>query len=159
MTDHTLSLTLARIFDAPVEQVWNAWTQAETLKRWWGPTGFTAPVARMDFREGGTSLIAMRSPEGHDMYNLWVYTHIEPMQRIEFTQYWSDPKGIQVKPGDIGFPADLPYAVPHVLEFKVLNDNQTKLIITESGYTSTQHVGMSRAGMGQCLDKLADSLK
>lgn len=153
MTDNTVNMTITRSFNAPVKRVWQAWTEADPLKQWWGPTGFTAPVANVDFREGGTSLVCMRSPDGHNMHNLWTYQTIEPMQRLEFTQYWSDPNGNKVKPGDIGFPADLPYAVPHVLVFKALTDDKT-----ESGYTSAQHIEMSKAGMGQCLDKLAEIL-
>jgi uncharacterized protein YndB with AHSA1/START domain len=48
-----------------------------------GPTGITSPVARIDFREGGTSLVSMRSPEGQDLYNIWTYGKIVPMQLIE----------------------------------------------------------------------------
>ncbi len=52
----TLDLTVTRTFDVPVEQVWRAWTESEYVKQWWGPAGFTAPIAAMDVREGGASL-------------------------------------------------------------------------------------------------------
>jgi uncharacterized protein YndB with AHSA1/START domain len=68
-TRHDLIIT--RVIDAPVERVWKAWTDPDQVMRWWGPTGFTAPVASMEVREGGTSLVAMRSPEGQDLYNTW----------------------------------------------------------------------------------------
>ena len=54
-----MDLVVTRVFDAPVEAVWKAWTDAEQVKKWWGPDGFTAPVAKLDFREGGTSLVCM----------------------------------------------------------------------------------------------------
>src|SRR5215217_4010218 len=72
-------LVVNRVFDAPIEQVWHAWTDPEHVMSWWGPTGFTSPIARMDFREGGTSLVCMRSPERHDLYNTWTYREILPM--------------------------------------------------------------------------------
>ena len=56
-TTKTRDLVVTRIFDAPVEQVWKAWSDPDQVMRWWGPHGFTAPVAKMDFREGGTSLV------------------------------------------------------------------------------------------------------
>src|SRR5512134_3202116 len=75
----TRDLILTRTFDAPVKSVWKAWSDAEYVKRWWGPTGFSAPVARMDFREGGSSLVCMRSHQefgGQDLYNSWTYQKI-----------------------------------------------------------------------------------
>jgi len=47
-------LVITRVFDAPRELVWNAWTEPESVKRWWGPKGFTAPFCRIDLRVGGT---------------------------------------------------------------------------------------------------------
>jgi uncharacterized protein YndB with AHSA1/START domain len=47
-------LVITRVFDAPRELVWNAWTEPERVKRWWGPEGFTAPFCRIDLRVGGT---------------------------------------------------------------------------------------------------------
>ena len=44
-------LVVTRVIDAPVEQVWKAWTDPELVKQWWGPDGFTCPLARIDFRE------------------------------------------------------------------------------------------------------------
>ena len=49
--------------------------------------------------------------------------------------------------------------VPHVITFKVLGDNKTEMTVTESGYTTDQVVETSKAGLEQCLDKMAASLK
>ncbi len=56
-------LAVTRVFEAPVEFVWKAWTDPVHVMRWWGPEGFTAPSAKMDFREDGTSLVCMRAPK------------------------------------------------------------------------------------------------
>jgi uncharacterized protein YndB with AHSA1/START domain len=81
-------LVFTRVFDTPVERVWKAWSDPEDVKRWWGPKGFTCPVARLDFREGGKSLVCMQAPKefhgGQDMYSTWTYTKIVPMQKIEW---------------------------------------------------------------------------
>ena len=74
MTDITKNvkkkdLVVTRVFDALVDLVWKAWTDPEQVMRWWGPEGFTSPVAMIDFREGETSLVCMRPPEGQDFYN------------------------------------------------------------------------------------------
>jgi len=100
----TLEMSITRTFDAPVTRVWRAWSDPEDVKRWWGPQGFTAPVADLDFRVGGTSLVAMRSPEGQVLYNTWTYTKIEPMELIEFIQHFADEDGDPIAPEDVGLP-------------------------------------------------------
>ena len=46
-------LVVTRIFDAPRELVWQAWTDPTHLMRWWGPEGFSAPTSNIDLRVGG----------------------------------------------------------------------------------------------------------
>jgi len=154
----TYNVVVTRVFDAPVEQAWKAWSDSELVMRWWGPTGFTCPLARMDFREGGTSLVCMRAPQefgGQDLYNTWTYTKMVPMQRIEFTQNFADKDGNKVTPAAHGLPPEIPFEVRHLITFKPLGDNQTEMTVTEFGYPSAQIVEMSKMGMEQCLDKMA----
>src|SRR3990172_11935266 len=66
-------LVIERIFDAPRELVWRAWTDPERVMRWWGPKGFTAPACQVDIRVGGTYLWCMRSPEGQHLWSTGVY--------------------------------------------------------------------------------------
>ena len=49
----TRDLIITRLFDAPRELVWKAWTQPERISPWWGPKGFTSPVFKIDLRVGG----------------------------------------------------------------------------------------------------------
>ena len=152
------TMSLTRVFNAPVDRVWKAWSVAASVRQWWGPAGFTCPVAEMDFREGGTSLVCMRAPEelgGLDMYNTWTYRQIIPMKRIEFVHKFADPHGNQVDPATLGIPSGVPAEVPHVITFQALNGNQMELTVTEFGYTSDQAHDISKLGMEQCLDKMA----
>ena len=148
-------LVVTRVFDAPVEQVWRAWSEHEYVMQWWGQEVFTSPLARMDFREGGTSLVCMRSAEGQDLYNTWTYRKIVPMEQIEFVQRFSDEDGKTVEPAEVGLHPDIPREVPHVVTFKAVGDGRTEMTVTEYGYASDQIVDLSRAGMEQCLDKMA----
>jgi len=127
--------------------------------RWWGPAGFTSPLAKIDFREGGTSLVCMRSPEGQDFYNTWTYRKIVPMRLIEFIQNFADKEGKKADPVAHGLPPDFPQDVRTTVTFKALGDNKTEMTVTEYGYTSDQMFDLSRAGLEQCLDKMAESLK
>jgi uncharacterized protein YndB with AHSA1/START domain len=148
-------LVVTRTFDAPAESVWKAWSDSGYVKRWWGPTGFTAPVANMDFREGGTSLVCMRAPGGQDFYNTWTYRKIVPLKLIEFTLDWADKDGKRVDPSTMGLPPNMPRDVRHVITFKSAGDKKTEMTVTEYGYTSDQHFDLSKAGLEQCLDKMA----
>jgi len=151
-------VVVTRVFDAPIEQAWKAWSEPEYVMQWWGPTGFTCPLAEMDFREGGTSLVCMRAPKefgGQDMYNTWSYKKILPMQRIEYILNFSDKDGNKLDPAALGIPPGVPSDVHHVITFKAIGDNQTEMAVTEYGYTSDQAHDISKAGLEQCIDKMA----
>jgi uncharacterized protein YndB with AHSA1/START domain len=151
-------LIITRIIDAPVEEVWKAWSESEYIKQWWGPHGFTAPVTEIDFREGSKSLLAMSNPDFGTFYNTWTYTKIEPMKRIEFIHRFSDENGNSLTPAEAGLPMPngIPDEVPHVITFKSLGDNKTELTVEEYGYTTDQAVELSKMGMEQCLEKMAE---
>lgn len=155
--DGTKDLIVTRRFAAPVDAVWKAWTSSDQVKRWWGPNGFSCPVAKMDVREGGTSLVAMRSPDGKVMTNSWTYSKVVPRERLEFVLDWADPNGKKIDPAALGLPPDMPRNVRHVITFKSLGPNDTEMTITEFGYTSDQHFNLSKQGLEQSLDKMAAS--
>jgi uncharacterized protein YndB with AHSA1/START domain len=163
MTTETeaLDMTLSRELDAPVERVWAAWTEPELVKRWWGPAGFTAPLAEMDVREGGQSLVCMRAPAewgGQDYYNTWTYSVVVPNERLEYASALTDADRRPVNRADLGLPAGIPDVVPHRVTLEALADGRTRVTVVESGYTEPDAVEISRAGMSQCLDKMADAL-
>ena len=95
--------------------------------QWWGPEGFTSPLAKMDFREGGTSLVCMSSPEYGDQYSTWQYRKIVPMQRIEYIHNLADKDGNKIDPTSIGMPADFPQDLCNLVTFKDLGDGKTDL--------------------------------
>lgn len=151
-------LVVTRVFDAPVELVWAAWTDPQRVMQWWGPNGFTSPVARMDVREGGTSLVCMRTPTGQDLYNTWRYREVRPMQRLEFIMDWADKDGTRIDPVSIGLPSDIPRDVRHLVTFKPVSGNKTEMTVTEYGYASDKMFDLSKVGLEQCLDKMAAAL-
>jgi uncharacterized protein YndB with AHSA1/START domain len=156
----TRNVVVTRVFDAPVEQVWRAWTDSQQVMRWWGPAGFTSPVAKMDVREGGTSLVCMRAPSelgGQDIYNTWTYHEVIPNERLEFMLNFADKNGNKVDPAAVGMPPGIPTDVRHVIIFNDLGNNKTKITVTEYGYTSDDIVDISKAGLEQSLDKMAAS--
>jgi uncharacterized protein YndB with AHSA1/START domain len=148
------------VFDAPVEAVWKAWSDPEYVMRWWGPTGFTSPTCKMDFRMGGTSVVCMRAPQelgGQDMYSTWAYRVIEPMRRIEYIHNLSDQHGNKADPVTLGMPVDFPQDQVHTVTFKSLGSGRTEVTVTEYGWTPGRMLDMSRLGLNQCLDKMSVS--
>lgn len=79
------SAVVSRLFDAPPERVFEAWTSPQSLTRWWGPKGFTLPVCELDFRVGGAYRMVMRSPEGTEHPFHGEFREIVPGARIVFT--------------------------------------------------------------------------
>ena len=61
-------LVIVREFDAPVEQVWKAWTESDLLDMWWAPKPWKAKTKTMDFREGGSWLYSMVGPDGTESW-------------------------------------------------------------------------------------------
>jgi uncharacterized protein YndB with AHSA1/START domain len=78
-------LVLTRLIDAPREKLFRAWTEPELLKQWFAPKPYTTPVAELDVRPGGASLIVMRGPDGQDMPNRGVYLEVVRNERLVAT--------------------------------------------------------------------------
>ncbi len=90
-------LAVTRIFDAPRELVWKAWTEPERLAQWWGPKGFKWKHSKMDFRPDGIFHYCMVSPDGHEMWGKFVYREIAAPKRLVFTNSFSDEEGNTVR--------------------------------------------------------------
>jgi uncharacterized protein YndB with AHSA1/START domain len=154
-------LAITRVFDAPVEPVWKAWTDCEQVMRWWGPTGFVSPTCKMDLREGGMYVFHMRAPEemgSQDYYTAGVYKRIVPMELLEFDQRLTDQDGNDINPAQVGMAPDFPKATRTVLTFRRISDKQTELTVTEYDWPVGQMRELSEAGMNQSLDKLEEVL-
>jgi uncharacterized protein YndB with AHSA1/START domain len=91
-TERTVAIT--RVFDAPRERVFAAWTQAKHLAHWFGPKGFTVPSCEADPRPGGVFRLCMRSPEGKDYWVRGQYREIAPPERLVIACTADDDQGI-----------------------------------------------------------------
>jgi uncharacterized protein YndB with AHSA1/START domain len=152
------NIVLTRVFDAPPERVWKAWTQSEYVKQWWGPKGFTCPIAEMDVREGGKTRVCMQAPEeygGQKMYNTWTYSRVVPNERLEYILNFTDKEWTVLKPAELGLPAGIPGDVPHEITLKDPGTGKTAVTVKEFGYTTEKEAELSRQGMEECLDKMA----
>jgi uncharacterized protein YndB with AHSA1/START domain len=76
------SIVNVRVFDAPREVVFQAWSDPIQLGKWWGPKGFTNTIHHFDFKPGGTWKFTMHSPDGEEFLNTCVFETIERPERI-----------------------------------------------------------------------------
>lgn len=84
---------ISRVFPAPRERLWKAFTELDQIKRWFGPKGFTTKFATLDLRPGGTYHYQLVSPSGQEMWGRFVYREIVPSSRVVFVSSFSDPEG------------------------------------------------------------------
>ncbi|MBS1729728.1 MAG: SRPBCC domain-containing protein [Bacteroidetes bacterium] len=149
-------IEVTRMFNAPVEKVWKLWTDPELVKRWWGPKHYTSPVAKLDFRIGGKSIVSMLAPVemgGQEHYSVWEYVKIIPLQMIEYIHSLSDESGNKIDPTTVGMPADFPRDVRTVVSFKKSGEEKTEMTITEyADFGSISH--FAKIGLEQVIDKM-----
>ncbi len=153
-------LRVTRVFNAPPELVWKTWTEAEYVMRWWGPDCFTCPMARLDFREGGVSLVCMRAPPeagGQDMYSIWKYTKIVPYERIDFIQSMADADGTPVDPQSLGLPPEFPREMRTLVTFRAIEGGKTEMTVTQFDWTVSPMLGYAETGLNQSMDKMVTS--
>ena len=99
MSDNTVSkdaIVIERTFDAPVDLIWKMWTQAEHFKNWYGPTGFSIPVAELDVRVGGKRLVCMEMQTPERTMKMWTtgaHLAVVPNQRLVYTESPADENG------------------------------------------------------------------
>jgi uncharacterized protein YndB with AHSA1/START domain len=159
MSDSMISkdaVVIERSFDATVGLIWQMWTQPEHFKKWYGPKGFTVPVAEMDLRVGGKRLICMASPDGSmKMWTTGEYVEIVQNERLVYTERPADENGNVVSPSAMG----MPDGYPATTEVTVLLEDLgglTKMVLTHAGVPADSGAG---GGWEQAFDKLADHVE
>jgi uncharacterized protein YndB with AHSA1/START domain len=153
------ALVIERIFDAPRELVWRAWTEPALVKRWWGPKDFTAPHITMDLRVGGKYVFCMRGPDGNDFWSTGVYREIVPLERIVCTDSFADERGNTVPASHYGMSADIPLEMLVTVTFEEYEGGKTKMTLRHVGLPEGEMKDMTGAGWNESFDKLAESLK
>jgi len=158
----TTPVVITRIFNAPVEKVWAAWTEPELIKKWWGPKDFTAPEVKVDLRVGGKYLYCMHGRPGpempaQDFWSTGTYEEIVPLQKLVCSDSFSDAEGNVVPASTYGM-EDFPDVLRVTIEFERLSDGKTKMTLTHEGAPSGEHASNMETGWNQSFDKLAESL-
>ncbi len=167
MTDQQEGIVIERVFDAPRELVWKAWTDPEMVKKWWGPEGFSAPYATIDLKVGGKYIYAMHGPTGSewdkDMYSAGVFKEIVVHEKIVTSDFFSDEQGNKADPVDFGQDPDSPSEMEVIITFEDVGEDKTKLTIAyprpdnEAQFQAMLKSGM-KEGWNSSLNKFEKAL-
>lgn len=149
-TGHDLVLT--RVFDAPRDKVFRAWTEPKLIKQWFAPLPWTVSGAQTDPRPGGTALVVMRDPEGNDHPSQGVYLEVVENERLVFTDAYTSAWEPSPKP-----------FMTVILTFEEEPGGKTKYTARARHWNAEDratHEEMGfHEGWGQCADQLAELLK
>ena len=148
------AVVIERSFDAPVEMIWQMWTDPEHFAAWYGPDGATIPVAKMDVRVGGTRLVSMEMHTPDGPMRMWFtgeYREVVENERLVYTESMSDENGSVLSPSDIGMPSGHPTMTEVRVELEDVG-GRTKMVMTHAGIPAESP---GAAGWAMALDKLA----
>jgi uncharacterized protein YndB with AHSA1/START domain len=96
-TDYdTLTISLIADFDAPIDQVWELWSDPRKLERWWGPPSYPATLEEHHLALGGEVTYFMTGPEGDIHHGTWRVTAVDPPTSLEFTDAFADSGGAPI---------------------------------------------------------------
>ena len=150
------AVVIERTFDAPVELIWQMWTQPEHFQKWYGPKGFTVPVAELDVRVGGKRLICMESPDGSmKMWTTGEHIEVSPVERLVYTESMSDENGNVMSPSDMGMPEGSPTTTEVTIVLEDLG-GRTKMVMTHAGVPADSP---GASGWNQAFDKLVNHIE
>jgi uncharacterized protein YndB with AHSA1/START domain len=137
----TPELRVERTFDATAEEVFDAWTSPEVLRRWWAPgPDWTAPLIEVDLRVGGRYRLATRNPQNGEVHTVGgEYKEIRRPDRLSYSWAWEDER----------FQGDSTVTV----EFRE-QDGRTTVVLTHTGLQNDKSYGIHAYGWTEVLKSL-----
>lgn len=149
------NIVIERVFNAPIELIWQMWTQPEHFQNWYGPKGATVPVAKMDVKVGGKRLICMEMQRPNGSMKMWStgeYIEIIPNTKLVYSDSMSDENGNIMSASAMGMPEDFPVTTEVIIVLEDLG-GKTKMTMTHAGMPANQ--GAS-GGWEQAFDKMSN---
>lgn len=154
--------TISRMFDAPLDSVWKAWTDAKQSKEWFGPKGCTVKYHSFDIKPGGKASYSIEF-EGKKMSGQWAYKEVKPKEKLVALVAFTDEKGnIVPHPGMPSWPREM-----HSTVRFFTRGNKTEVMVewyphnpsaAEQQVFDQNHASMQQ-GWGGSFDSLAEYLR
>ena len=136
------SLSITRTFAAPRERVFQAWTDPEELKKWWGPGDYTTPSAEVDLKVGGSYRFAMKPPDGEVFYLTGEYREVTAPEKLVYTWRWEGSE-------------DQPEETLVTVEFRDRGEI-TEVVVTHEKFRDEEQCHLHEMGWNACLVRLPD---
>jgi uncharacterized protein YndB with AHSA1/START domain len=151
--DPSTSLEIRRVFAAPRQKVYDAWTQLEHLQHWMCRDVATHDVKylELDVKPGGRYAIQVKTPEGVTYIGRGIFREVKPPERLVFTWGWTR------SPQDPNDPLQKSETVAAV---ELIDRGQkTEMVFTHANFVHTNELEDTRKGWGGCFDLLEQYLK
>jgi uncharacterized protein YndB with AHSA1/START domain len=139
-------ITITRVFDAPREALWKAWTEPDQIASWWGPHGWTNPLSKisMDVRPGGAfRIVSISDADGTEMPSQGLYRDVVEPERLVF----EEPAEGSWHEGAVS-----------VVTLTDLGDGRTEVVLQTTIHTTDEMRAQAEHGMKRSLDRLAEHL-
>lgn len=145
-------LEISRSFNAPRERLWQAFTDAGLVAKWWAPNDYTAEVLAFDVRLGGKYHFVMRGTDGKPIYSAGEFLELRAAERLVMADSFANAAGDKVPASDYGMGEDWGDDASITITF---HDELkgTKIHLTHKGVPPDQ-LAPCRQGWKECLDKL-----
>ena len=150
-------IVIQRVFSLPITKVWQAFTQPEQFKKWWGPKDFTCPSSKMDARVGGKYLNCMRGPDGKEYWSTGVVKEFIPEKKLVITDSFSDENGNIISASELSMPGDWPRELLITINLEEA-DGATKLRLIHEGVPAEMREECIQ-GWNESLDKLEKNIR
>ncbi|MCK0096481.1 SRPBCC domain-containing protein [Yoonia sp. F2084L] len=148
---------IERSFDASIQTVWDMWADPAQFQKWYGPMGFSVPVAEMDVQVGGTRKICMEMKRPERVMTMWftgVYKEVSAPNRLVYTESMCDADGNVISPQVMGMPEGTPDTTEVTVELSEAG-GKTVMTITHAGVPAGSQ---GEGGWMQAFDKLGEVL-
>ena len=149
-------LILDRLFDAPRDLVWRAWTDPEQLRKWWAPKPYEIAECEMDLRPGGKFHTRMIGPEGFDSSGTGCFLEVVDGERL----VWTSALGEGWRPNALATEDCGGLAFTAIVTFEDAGEGRTRyraVAMHKDAKDSEAHAGMGfHEGWGTCADQLGE---
>jgi uncharacterized protein YndB with AHSA1/START domain len=145
-------IVIDRTLDLPIKKAWQAWTEPEFYKKWWGPKEFTCPSSSVDLKKGGKYLHCMLSPKGEEYWSTGTFKEIVPQEKLVFTDSFSDEKGNIISASSHNMPGEWPLELLVTVTLDEIGE-KTKLKLVHKGIPREMQKECTQ-GWNESLDKM-----
>ncbi len=160
MTERTTApdaVVIERTLDAPVEEIWQMWTDPDHFAAWYGPNGATIPEAELDVRVGGVRRVCMEMQMPNGTMRMWFtgeHREVTVPTRLVYTESMADEDGNVLAPEAAGMPPGHPATTEVTVELDDLG-GRTRMVMTHAGIPADSP---GAAGWNMAFDKLVTQL-